>query len=748
VPDTVNTIVAEQDALIASLEAAQRERNFALAVEQAASLRQLFPHLRLGYRAGADALRELGRLDEAAAVLRAAVARFHGEPWLLSESATLAAQRGDWDAATEWTAALRQGFPAAQEGYRLDLGRLRRLHRFADAAALLAEARKHCGGADWLLIEAALLAEALGDHDTAIAVWRQHRQTAPASRAGYAGGIRASLAAGRLGVAAAVVAEAEPRFGGTPWLTLQAARIADLQGDLVEAERRWAAARRAAPADQATWQGHLEALTRAGRWDEAEVLLAAACVAFPATRWALMGRANLASARKTSAEIDALWAQAVAVFPNDPEIALRYAMAPTTGPKETRDWRVALSRLQDVHQRFPTFAPAWCTYVKALRTTGARADAVRIAKACVLRLPDDPDLRLELAASLDVDAEIADHLTAAAERFPQHDAIRLQLARALARCGRFDEAEAAFQHLLSRMPNHYDLACDHAELAMRRKDWPEALRRWQAIRERFPKDRRSEFGFVDTTTALSEDGPEAAPPPEASVAQSDDHANIYARFQSLGGTGLGCEFGLVQRANGAHPVNLMRWTQIFPDGLIDALTNRFAGVGTKEQTVIGLSTAENPENPEYIYQDSRFKMAMHTFVHKKDLPEDEMFAQTCRRTAYLRRQLLEDLEEGEQIFVYKFHKRNLTPDELAKLHRAVRSYGDTALLYVRYADAAHPSGTVEQTDIGLYVGYISGFNVSPENEARPVDLPAWDRICRGALDLHLAAQARNRAETA
>ena len=82
----------------------------------------------------------------------------------------------------------------------------------------------------------------------------------------------------------------------------------------------------------------------------------------------------------------------------------------------------------------------------------------------------------------------------------------------------------------------------------------------------------------------------------------------------------------------------------------------------------------------------------------------------------------------------------LTMLSCANLHAAV--------LYVRYADADHPSGTVEQTDVGLYVGYISGFNVSPENEARPIDLPGWDRICRGALQLHLAAQARNRQETA
>ena len=689
-----STHTAEQGALIASIEAAQREQKFALVAERAASLRQGFPHLRLGYRAGADALRELGLLDEAAALLQDAKTRFHEEPWLLAAFATLAAQRGDWEEATEWSATLRRGFPAVQDGYRLELGRLRRLNRFEEAAALLAVAEKHCAGEDWPLIEAALLAEARGDHETAMAVWRRHRQTAPNSRAGYLGGIRSSLAVGRVGLAAAIVAEAEPRFGMTPWLTLQAARIADRKGDLVEAERRWAAARRAAPADEATWQGHLDALTRAGRWDEAEVVLETACVAFPAARWALMGRANLASARRTSAEIDACWAQAVAVFPNDPEVALRYAMAPTTGPKQTRDLRAALSRLQEVHERFPDFSPAWRTYIKTLRATELRQDAAPVAKACLLRFPDDPDLWLELAASLDIDEEIAAHLAVAAERFPKHDAIRLQLGRALARCGRFDAAESAFEQLLTRMPNHYDLACDHAELAMRRKDWPEALRRWQAIRDRFPKERRSEFGFADTTMALTEAGLESAIPPDRTVAGPQVHSNLYSRFQSLGGTGLGCEFGLVQRANGAQPVSLMRWTQIHPQNLIDALTNRFSGVGTREQTVIGLSVAEDPDNPEYIYQDDRFKMAMHTFVHKRDMPEDEMFAQTCRRTAYLRRQLLEDLEEGEQIFVYKFHRRNLTPDELTKLHRAIRSYGDTALLYVRYADADHPSGTV------------------------------------------------------
>jgi hypothetical protein len=42
----------------------------------------------------------------------------------------------------------------------------------------------------------------------------------------------------------------------------------------------------------------------------------------------------------------------------------------------------------------------------------------------------------------------------------------------------------------------------------------------------------------------------------------------------------------------------------------------------------------------------------------------------------------------------------------------------------------------------LLIGYISGFNIGLDNVKRPIDLPAWDKICRGALDLHDAAKAR------
>ena len=63
-----------------------------------------------------------------------------------------------------------------------------------------------------------------------------------------------------------------------------------------------------------------------------------------------------------------------------------------------------------------------------------------------------------------------------------------------------------------------------------------------------------------------------------------------------------------------------------------------------------------------------------------------MFDRICRRLAYLRRKLLNDLREAEKIFVWRQGITNLSDDALASLHEAMRQYGDNTLLYVRYRD--------------------------------------------------------------
>src|SRR5436309_528289 len=41
--------------------------------------------------------------------------------------------------------------------------------------------------------------------------------------------------------------------------------------------------------------------------------------------------------------------------------------------------------------------------------------------------------------------------------------------------------------------------------------------------------------------------------------------NLALQFESLGGTGHGCEFGVFQRSLGVEPLGLLRWADLGPD---------------------------------------------------------------------------------------------------------------------------------------------------------------------------------------
>jgi tetratricopeptide (TPR) repeat protein len=62
-------------------------------------------------------------------------------------------------------------------------------------------------------------------------------------------------------------------------------------------------------------------------------------------------------------------------------------------------------------------------------------------------------------------------------------------AKALTELGRFDEADALLRKMQRRLPDDPSLRLDFAWIAHRRKDWPEAVRRWEAYREAAPNDK-------------------------------------------------------------------------------------------------------------------------------------------------------------------------------------------------------------------------------------------------------------------
>ena len=187
--------------------------------------------------------------------------------------------------------------------------------------------------------------------------------------------------------------------------------------------------------------------------------------------------------------------------------------------------------------------------------------------------------------------------------------------------------------------------------------------------------------------------PPAAPTELGSLSESELLRQLMLRFESLGGSGHGCEFGLLQRELGAEPLGLLRWADLGHDLLTAALEDEFKGVGEPEHTEIFVPSNDGWQH--WWTRDKRYWMAMRTFVEVAAAPYGEMQRQVTQRQKFLRRKLIADLQAGEKIFVYKNMYANLDAESLRRLHRAVRAYGKNVLLYICYEDDEHPNGTVD-----------------------------------------------------
>ena len=263
----------------------------------------------------------------------------------------------------------------------------------------------------------------------------------------------------------------------------------------------------------------------------------------------------------------------------------------------------------------------------------------------------------------------------------------------------------------------------------------EALWCWTAVRRRFPLDRLVQVRLFEARMLMLGADPAMANHVDTDLVMADDQRMraVMMSFESLGGARFGCEFGGVQRAFGAEPLGLLRWADIAPEDLIGALEAKFEGVGLPENTE--LFTYEAREGLEYGTRDTRFHMAMHTFVQANSMPADRLLQSSCARLQYLRRKIVQDLESATKIFVYRLTYDNLTCEQLSRLHAAIRAYGPSTLLYVRYSEPTHPNGTVEAVRPGLLVGYLDNFGASRDDKPLALPIDWWATICTAAHEL-------------
>jgi tetratricopeptide (TPR) repeat protein len=610
---------------------------------------------------------------------------------------------------------------------------LRREELAAPVRAMLQALGGRFADAAWRLGADVWVAEQMRDYGAMLVAAQALAASAPHNPAGMIAVANALLLLGRKTEAERGMAAALVTFPGEQAVLQAHAALAENSGDLEAALPRWAALRGKFPHSPAGYIGALRTVRNANRMDLAPALIAEGLEKFPDERELLAVAARTAESAQNVEEANRYWQRLVALVPGNARYALSAAMS-LMGGRVGRAKRMpeVYRRLQDLHARFPGFAPGFAAYLECLVGEGRLDEAEAAAPGLSEKFPDNADIalvRAQIAAERGQPDEALRLVAALRARLPATPPIEGAYIKALSAAGQLDEAETVCAAALKKFPGARRLLSEHARLATRRGDWQTAQARLQEAQRQLPADAAIAKELLHARIQLAGQEEAAAPPAEGDAA-------LFARFESLGGSFLGCEFGTVQRSFGTESLGLLRWTRITADELITALAESFDGVGSEDTTV--LKTVRNAANvEEYVTSDKRFGMKSNTFMKVSDAPFDKMFAQTCRRLRFLRGRLLEDLRLAEKIFVFKaFHP--LADGKIRKLHEAIRRFGNVALLCVMKADADHEKGSVRCLAPGLYVGYV-GFFMKDADKNPGSDRAAWHAVCT-------AAEARFRQE--
>ena len=201
-------------------------------------------------------------------------------------------------------------------------------------------------------------------------------------------------------------------------------------------------------------------------------------------------------------------------------------------------------------------------------------------------------------------------------------------------------------------------------------------------------------------------------------------AQIVSHFESLGDN---CEFGFLQRELGLEPLSLLRWAGVYLDGLLRAFMDDF-----DPGDALQITLDAKPAGAEYMVRVQPFGWLMHTFVHPETQPVEKMLKDQIRRFRFLASKLIEDLEAGEKIFVFR-RNEPIVDDSILALHDALNWYGLNTLLWVVEAEGDNEPGSARWLRPGLIQGYVA--RLAPRSNGAFLSQPTWRQVCRSAFDL-------------
>ncbi len=600
-------------------------------------------------------------------------------------AAQAAEQAGDWRHALSIWSALRHTAVYEREALIGISTALWQTGRFTEAKAELEAATERFHDYLDFSIARALAAEQAGHHDEALALWRDLQERFPAYPLAYAKITEALLKNHDYAAAEQVVSSALTRFPSDLNLLVNAILVSIAQSQWYEASLRL---------------NHLEA-------------------AWPEHSFTRISAPDLRRTIKTGQQImqqNALCGQAYEA-------------------ERQGQWAAAQHLWQQLHDSGFDERGTLLGLGRSSREGGDFVTAEAVLGRASQRFPDD----LEILAHHAQAAAKAEIWPVAAQRW-QYIFSRFEIAselfadlaaNAYYNAGETETAETFIKAAARAHPGRgeYHITC--ATFAQRAEHWPEAIAAWDEVIKLHPDAELFKSHRGEALYKASQSGAAAPRLPDAEDELSALRQKLLV-FESLGDN---CEMGMVQRHYGVEPLGLLRFAAIRLDKVVQLLNQNFAGVGDPQYTII----EETPV--EFIIKDNRDLFLMHTYLQTHDITAEKLLAQQIKRIGFLRRELLEELETGDRIFVCKNSDWAIPDDQLAEISTCINKYGRNLLLGIRLADEHNPPGSLKCVQADILVGYVASMQGnSGFLGGATYDYASWRLILEAAYDYKQALQ--------
>lgn len=196
---------------------------------------------------------------------------------------------------------------------------------------------------------------------------------------------------------------------------------------------------------------------------------------------------------------------------------------------------------------------------------------------------------------------------------------------------------------------------------------------------------------------------------------------LLTRFEMICGD---CWFGLMQRALGSEPLSLLRFAGATPPVIISLLETDFCGIGENISPA-----AAGDGSDEWMIADA---IGLNYHSGKSlAVAVGEVVAAERKKTAFLRRKLLDDLSVGDKIFLV-VDRFNQPPETAMSIFLALRRVSSAAMLWVQPMPFGQPPGSVVELADGLFAGFLD-LRAGPTVGGMPIG--GWLSVLVGAAGL-------------